>query len=207
VSTTGVGHGPLRRSAPWKTWWVWLWGVVAVALLVSVWFRAPFMIWTIATVVAFGGMEGFGLTHAAQGYPPLTQVIREYIPRWLAFSLIYGCAGMAGATWFRVRDRIGLAVLVGLVGWFTAHFDTAFDNAAVVQERAKYAWYADRARGVLTAPRRARHRLPPVAPDRPTPLSGADDEVSGAPRRGRGDGTRSCHPRRGHSARGRATAT
>jgi len=158
VEGTQVGYGPLNRSQPWKTWWVWLWGAVAVVLLVSVWFRTPVMIWSIVTAVVFGAMEGYGLSHAEDGFPPLTQVIREYVPRWLAFSLIYACAGMAAGTWFRVHDRAGLAVLVGLVGWFTAHFDTAFDRPAVVQEATKYAWYAERAGWASTAARiRARH--------------------------------------------------
>jgi hypothetical protein len=170
VSPTEVGHGPLHRVEPWKTWWVWLWGVVAVVLIVSVWFRTPFMIWSIATALVFGGMEAYALTHEEQGFPPLTQVIREYVPRWLAFTLVYGCAGMAAATWFRVGDRVGLAVLVGLVGWFTAHFDTAFDKAAVVQESDKYAWYAERAGLSSTAARiRARHTRPPSAPGGATP--------------------------------------
>jgi hypothetical protein len=155
------GRGRLDRSGPWKTWWVWLWGLVAISLIVSVWFRTPVMIWSVLTVALFGGMEGYGLTHARQGFPPLTQVIREYIPRWLAFSLIFGCAGMAGATWYRVHDRLGLAVLVGLVGWFTAHFDTTFDQAAVAQERRKYAWYAERVRHTAGAVRlRARRARP-----------------------------------------------
>jgi hypothetical protein len=136
--------GPFKRSEPWKTWWIWLWGVVSVGLLVSVWFRAPFMAWSLAAVATFGVMEAIGLTHAQQGFPPLTQVIREFVPRWLAFSLIYASTGVAGATWFRFHERLELALLTGLLGWFTAHFDTTFDSQAVVQESTKYAWYARR---------------------------------------------------------------
>ena len=136
--------GPFKRPVRWSRAWVWAWGVVAAGLLISVWFRAPFMAWSIAALVFFGSMEGYGITHPHSPYPPLTQVIREYVPRWLAFSLIYGCTGLAAGTWFRVHNRIGLALITGLLGWFTAHFDTTFDNQAVVQESTKYAWYADR---------------------------------------------------------------
>jgi hypothetical protein len=171
MSTAGVGSGPQSRVEPWKTWWIWLWGLVSVVLIVSVWFRTPWMIWSVMTVFAFGIMEGIGLTHASVGYPPLTQVIREYIPRWLALSLIYGCTGLAGATWFHIPDRLGLAVLIGLLGWFTAHFDNAFDHAAVAQENAKYAWFAERV-GFPSAAARIRARHAPVAPPEASVLSG-----------------------------------
>ena len=138
------GHGPFKRVEPWKTWWVWLWGAVGVGLLVSVWFRTPWMVWSIVMVATFGVLEALGLLYEDVGYPPLTQVIREYVPRWVAFALIYAATAMAAATWFNVPDRVGLMLLGGLVGWLTAHFDTAFDRAAVLQENTKYAWWADR---------------------------------------------------------------
>jgi hypothetical protein len=137
-------YGPFKRPVRWSRAWVWAWGVVATGLIISVWFRAPFMAWSVAALVFFGGMEGYGISHPHSPYPPLTQVIREYVPRWLAFSLIYAGTGLAAGTWFRVHNRIGLALITGLLGWFTAHFDTTFDNQAVVQESTKYAWYADR---------------------------------------------------------------
>jgi hypothetical protein len=137
-------YGPFSRPVRWNQLWIWAWGVVAIGLIGSVWFRAPFMAWSVAALTFFGTMEGYGITHQHSAYPPLTQVIREYIPRWLAFSLIYGCTGLAAGTWFRFHNRVGLALLTGLLGWFTAHFDTTFDNQAVLQESTKYAWYADR---------------------------------------------------------------
>jgi hypothetical protein len=139
-----VGHGPFNRQAPWATWWIWLWGVVAGGLIVSVCFRAPFMWWSLAALVGFGVMEGYGLSNADDPYPPLTEVIREYIPRWAAFALIYAAVGLAGGTWFRFPHRWELGALVGLLGWFTAHFDVTFDAAAIQQENAKYQWYAQK---------------------------------------------------------------
>jgi hypothetical protein len=49
-------------------------------------------------------------------------------------------------------------LLGGLVGWLTAHFDTAFDRAAVVQENTKYAWWAERLGRPATAERIRRRR-------------------------------------------------
>ena len=82
-------------------------------------------------------MEGIGL--AVDGaYPPLTQVIARYIPRWLAFTLIFAIVGAAGANWYHVNHPIRIAALVGLLGWFIAHFDVTFDATTSAQEHAKY---------------------------------------------------------------------
>jgi hypothetical protein len=127
----------IPTQAPWASWWLWLWGVVAVTLIVLV-FVLPFKWWALAALVSFGKMEALGLLRPNDPYPPLTQVIRKYVPRWVAYTLIYGCTGGAGATWFKFPHPVQLALLVGLLGWFTAHFDVAFDDAAAGEERAKY---------------------------------------------------------------------
>jgi fatty acid desaturase len=127
---------------PWETWWLWLWGVVAVALIVLIFFL-PFKWWGVAALVGFGTLEGFGLSSPDDGYPPLTQAIRKYVWRWLAFGLIYGVVGGAGATWLKYPHPWRVALLVGLLGWFTAHFDVTYDNDAAEQERAKYQMVAD----------------------------------------------------------------
>jgi hypothetical protein len=87
-------------------------------------------------------MEGYGLSSAYDAYPPLTQVTREYSPRWLTFLLIYGVIGLAGGTWFHFSRRWWLAALGALLGWLTAHFEVTYDAPAVQQENLKYQWYA-----------------------------------------------------------------
>jgi hypothetical protein len=128
--------GPGPQPVSFHRWWVWLWGAVAVALIVLVPF-IPFKWWALLALIGFGTMEGIGL-YVGGRYPPLTGVIRRYVPRWVAFSLIYGITGGAGATWFRAPHPLRLAALVGLLGWFTAHFDVAFDDQKMAEERAKY---------------------------------------------------------------------
>ena len=130
-------NGASPVHAPWATWWLWLWGVVAVGLIALVFFIA-FKWWAVAALAGFGTMEAIGLVRADDPYPPLTEVVRGYVPRWVAFTLIYGCWAGAGATWLKFAHPLRIALLVALLGWFTAHFDVTFDHPAMNQERAKY---------------------------------------------------------------------
>ena len=136
------GRGPLNRKQPWSTWWVLLFGAVAVGLLIAVCLRAPFQYWAPLAALTFLPMELYGLRDASDPYPPLTQITREWCPRWLTFLLIYGFAALAGGTWFHFHRRWWLAALGALLGWLTAHFDVTYDAPAVAQENAKYQWYA-----------------------------------------------------------------
>jgi hypothetical protein len=123
-------------AKPWARWWLYLWGVVAVALLVLVFFL-PFGWWAGAAAVGFGTLEGIGLWRADDAYPPLTHVIRRYVPRWAAFTGIYAFTGAAGGTWLGLSRPERLAALFGLLGWFTTHFDVTFDEDLEKVERAK----------------------------------------------------------------------
>ena len=79
----------------WARWWLWLWAAVAVALI-ALFFVMPLKWWAVAALAGFGTMEGIGLIRPDDPYPPLTHVIRRYVPRWAAFTAIYGFAGGAG---------------------------------------------------------------------------------------------------------------
>ena len=126
----------LPGPTPFKRWWLWLWGVVAVVLIALV-FLLPFEVWALLALIGFGTMEGIGLFVGGE-YPPLTQVIRRYSPRWVAFSLIFGITGGAGATWLEASHPLRIAALVGLLGWFIAHFDVTYDDSAIREEQTKY---------------------------------------------------------------------
>jgi hypothetical protein len=123
-------------DAPWAPWWLWLWGAVAVGLIVATFF-VPFKWWAVAAAGGFGTMEGIGLIRAHDPYPPLTHVIHRYVPRWLAFSAIYGFTGAAGSVWLHLSRPGRLGALFALLGWFTTHFDVTFDQTKVNEERAK----------------------------------------------------------------------
>jgi hypothetical protein len=120
----------------WARWWIYPWALVAMALVGLV-FVLSFRWWVVAATAGFGTMETLGLVRRDDAYPPLTHVIRDYVPRWLAFPVIYGFTGAAGAEWLGFGRVIELGALFALLGWFTTHFDVAFDSGKEAQERAK----------------------------------------------------------------------
>ncbi len=136
------GHGPLNRQEAWSRWWVLLFGLVAVGLLLAVCFQAPFEYWAPIAAVTFLPLELYGLRDAHDAYPPLTQITREWCPRWVTFGSIFGFVALGGGTWFHFHRRWWLAALGALLGWLVAHFDVTYDAPAVKQENAKYQWYA-----------------------------------------------------------------
>lgn len=121
--------------ATWARWWIYLWAAVAIGLIVLI-FLVPFKWWTLAAALGFGAMEAVGLLRRMDPYPPLTHVIRNYVPRWIAFPAIYGFTGAAGAVWFGFSRPERLGALFALLGWFTTHFDVAFDRDREGHERA-----------------------------------------------------------------------
>jgi hypothetical protein len=114
-------------AVPWARWWLWLWGVVAVGLIALA-FLVPFKRWALAVVIGFGTMEAIGLIRRNDAYPPLTHVIRRYVPRWFAFTAIYGFVGAAGGVWLGFPHPVRLGLLFALLGWLTTHFDVTFDQ-------------------------------------------------------------------------------
>ena len=123
-------------EARWARWWLWLWAAVAVALI-ALFFVMPLKWWAVAALAGFGTMEGIGLIRPDDPYPPLTHVIRRYVPRWAAFTTIYGFAGGAGGVWLGFAHPGRSALLFALLGWLTSHFDVTFDEAREARERAK----------------------------------------------------------------------
>ena len=134
---------------PWARWWLWLWGGVAVTLLVLTFFL-PFRWWALAAATGFGTMEGVGLIKPDDPYPPLTHVIRRFVPRWIAFTAIYAFTGAAGSVWLRVSTPLRLGALFALLGWFTTHFDVAFDTTKSMEERVKYEMIAGVAKRAIS---------------------------------------------------------
>lgn len=110
-----------------KTWWVYLWLVVSVALLSILWF-VPFYGWALAAFVCFGTMEGYGLFASGPDgpYPPLTDVIRCYCPIWASVPAMWALCAGAGASWLHWNHPLSVSILAGLAGWLTVHFTDAY---------------------------------------------------------------------------------
>jgi hypothetical protein len=111
----------------WAPWFVILWVLVVISVLVLMLFLS-FKLWSIVAMAGFGTMEVVGLVRQHDAFPPLTWVIRRYLPRWLAFAALYAAVGGAGAYWFRVSRAERVAALFALLGWLTAHFDQTYDG-------------------------------------------------------------------------------
>ena len=134
---------PDNRPTPpkWAWWWLWLWAAVTAVVVVTI-FKRPFHLafiwWAAGAGVLLGGLEAIGLSGISDRLPSLTQIIRQYVPRSVAFTLIYGITALATAKSFHVRQPWRLAAIVALLGFLTTHFDVTFDEDKTAREREKY---------------------------------------------------------------------
>lgn len=113
--------------ASWAKPWVAMWAVFTAALLGAAFFL-PFAYWAGATVVLFGVPEFIGVRHRGDRFPPLTYVVRRYVPRWVVDTVVWGFAGAAGGSWFGFAHPWRVGALFALVGWLTNHFDVTYDG-------------------------------------------------------------------------------
>ncbi len=111
----------------WARWWVYMWFVNAIALTVLV-FVLPFRLWTVAAIVGFGIPEAVGIHRKKDPFPPLTHVMRRYLPRWIAYTLVYGFWGGVVSYWLGFAHPERLAALTGLLGWLDQHFEEVYDR-------------------------------------------------------------------------------
>lgn len=112
----------------WSPWWIGMWVAIAAALLTSVFFMGIWH-WLTLTLFAFGIPEVIGTLKQDDRYPPLTHVIVRYVDREIAFPLLFGFAGAIGAYWFGVPRPQNMGLLVGLIGWLSAHFDRRYEQS------------------------------------------------------------------------------
>jgi hypothetical protein len=60
--------------------------------------------------------------------PPLTHMIRGYLPDDLVFPAMYFLVGSLGGTWFGfpLKHFLGLGLIAAILGWLTIHFTMAY---------------------------------------------------------------------------------
>ena len=110
-----------ERPSEWARWWVWMWALIAAALIVGA-FVLPFRTWAWAVAIGFGIPEAIGVWSKGDRYPPLTFVTAWYLPRWFIVSLVGFLAGSIGGTWFEFPRPWALGALLGLSFWGLDHF-------------------------------------------------------------------------------------
>jgi hypothetical protein len=119
---------PYEDVRLWKRWWVALWTTNTLALMSLIW-MLPVEHWMIATTVSFGLMEAIGLLKKKDAYPPLTFVMRRYLPRWLTQTAVWAYWGAAVGVLLELPfEAWKLAVLTGLLGWSQDHFDIVYED-------------------------------------------------------------------------------
>jgi len=111
----------------WAQWWIVMWAIIS-ATLIALAFIMPFEAWAVCMALGFGVPEGIALLRKQDAYPPLTYVTRQYLPRWLTFTLLYGLIGTIGAFWFGFKHPGRIGALFGLLGWITTHFDVTYND-------------------------------------------------------------------------------
>ena len=125
----GAYRRTFKTEYRWNRWFVRVWAGVAVTLLVLLRFL-PFWKWFLVAAPSFGTMEGVGLRKMRDAFPPLTHVIRRYVPRWLAFTAIFGIWGATIAYWLSLPRPYVIGVATALLGWLNDHFDVTYDREA-----------------------------------------------------------------------------
>lgn len=132
-----------------NTAWIILWGVLAIGDLVALFF-IPFRWWFLVATLTFGPCEGIGIFAKRADLPPLTDVIREYVPEWVALALIFGFWGAGFYLWNRPPSLVATFLMFGLLGWFVCHFITrylspkSFPSAQAVKTHRDFEGYIKR---------------------------------------------------------------
>ncbi len=110
-------------------WWVALWAVNMVVLVGLLLSGARVSTFAAAAGPLFLLPEAIGLRRRRDQLPPLTYVIRRYVPRWLVDSTVFAGGAFAAMAWWPDPHRTVVMVTVAfIVGWLLNHFDTTFDG-------------------------------------------------------------------------------
>lgn len=113
------------RAFIWHRWWVWGWPIT-LAFTVAVASVLEWYWWVPLAIVTFVAPELYAIAREPSATPPLTSIIRRYVPAWAAFPVLAGCTGFV--TTALLNDSAGLSIAVFsssfIVGWGIEHFMT-----------------------------------------------------------------------------------
>jgi len=114
----------------WLPAWIalWVWNVIALAVL------APMLkpgAWLAAFFVLFLLPEMIGLRRHRDALPPLTYVVRRYVPRWVPTAATFAAGAWLAVLWLPMAAHPALVAVgdAAMVGWLTNHWDVTYDVA------------------------------------------------------------------------------
>ena len=111
----------------WSGLWLLMWAVTSPTVVVGAFYLRPSK-WLPLMIVGFLIPEVISVAKKKDGLPPLTHVIRHFMPDWFAFPLIYFGVGSVGANWLYPEGHVARDVgcLFALLGWLTDHFTVTY---------------------------------------------------------------------------------
>lgn len=110
-------------------WWVLMWAFNVVVLVVLLASHAKPAVWLSVAAVLFFLPEWLGLRVSNDQWPPLTQVVRKYVPRWMVYPALGAAATWAIIHWWDRPHHVLISVIIVAVAfWMADHFDTTFDQ-------------------------------------------------------------------------------
>ncbi len=128
-----------QEKAGWKVWWQWMWVVTTVTWIPiaflypitgkgKVWVHPTWTISLVAFLALFLLPELISVRKGDDALPPLTHMIRGYLPDDLVFPAMYLLVGSLGGRWFgfSFTRYAGLGVIAAILGWLTIHFTMAY---------------------------------------------------------------------------------
>jgi hypothetical protein len=130
-----------EEKADWHPLWQLMWVLttptwIAIAFCFSVtgtrelWFLPAPAVAPAAFFVLFLVPELLSIKTPNDAFPPLTHMIRGYVPDDAAFPAIYILIGSLGGRWFGLPSTriVGLGFVVAMLGWLTIHFTMSYLN-------------------------------------------------------------------------------
>ena len=119
-----------EHDTRWSPAWVVMWVVNMLALVGLELYGVAPVTWGSAFLALFLAPELVALRRHKDALPPLTYVVRRYVPRWIPTAVSFGIGTwLAVAWWPRVSHP--LLVVIGIasfVGWLTNHWDVTYSE-------------------------------------------------------------------------------
>lgn len=119
-------------AAHFNRYWVGLWAFNVVALAALAQVLRPGA-WAAAFTALFLLPEMVGLRQRGDEYPPLTYVVRRYVPRWVPDFVTFAIGAWVGGLWLGIGGQsrtehpmVVLVTVASFVGWLTNHWSVTY---------------------------------------------------------------------------------